>query len=194
MKVVLLFCLVVYVQVNMAAFSAAVLGATGEVGEQIVRALQRSNEFTKIILVNRREVELVGPKLEQRVVGMNTPDELEANCKEILEGVDAAYMALGMGKASQAKNKEQLMFVDCDLPTAFARAAKEAGVRHMSLLSSVGADKSAQYSSFTGTNAGGGCVINPVLSFSAFSVFHVRFSLRLCFSQTFVTHTGGTAM
>mmetsp|Transcript_73198 Transcript_73198/g.172020 ORF Transcript_73198/g.172020 Transcript_73198/m.172020 type:complete len:154 (-) Transcript_73198:30-491(-) len=54
------------------------------------------------------------------------------------------------------RSKDELEKVDCLLPSAFAHGAKEAGVRHLSLLSAIGADIAGKHSALTGSSAGGG--------------------------------------
>lgn len=63
---------------------------------------------------------------------------------------------MGVGQPSKIST-EELTRVDLDIPTSFAKASKAAGcVRHISLLSSVGADPEQKPSRWTGTTAGGG--------------------------------------
>eukprot|EP00904_Undaria_pinnatifida_P013794 jgi/Undpi1/9545/HiC_scaffold_27.g12001.m1 len=63
---------------------------------------------------------------------------------------------MGVGKPSKV-SREELERVDLAIPTAFAKASRDAGcVRHISLLSSVGADASLKPGRLTGTTAGGG--------------------------------------
>ena len=63
---------------------------------------------------------------------------------------------MGAGQPSKL-TAEQLKHIDLEVPTAFAKASKAAGsVRHMSLLTSVGADASCKPSRLTGTVAVGG--------------------------------------
>ena len=46
---------------------------------------------------------------------------------------------MGVGRPSKS-TKEVIMQVDCDLPIAFANAAKATGTQHFSTLSAVGSD------------------------------------------------------
>lgn len=75
-------------------------------------------------------------------------------------GVTACLVTMGLGQPSKA-TAEEVRRVDVDIPTSFARAAKQSGcVRHLSLLSAVGADINAKPSRLTGTAAGGGLYCN----------------------------------
>jgi len=137
-------------------FSAAVLGASGQVGMPLVRRLARRKGVTRVVVLHRRHVpELASiPKVEQWIVPMGAGDTeaLHAMAREKLKGIDAAFVTLGVGKASQV-TAAALEHVDVELPTAFARGAKAAGVRHMALMSAVAADLEAE-SWFNHTHAG----------------------------------------
>lgn len=79
---------------------------------------------------------------------------------------------MGVGKPSKV-TAEELTRVDLEIPTSFATASKAAGcVRHISLLSSVGADAEAQPSRLMGTTAGGGLYLGLKGKVSARACFH----------------------
>lgn len=70
--------------------------------------------------------------------------------------VSACFVTMGVGKPSKV-SPEELERVDLQKPTAFATASKASGcVRHISLLTSVGADADAKPSRIGGTSAGAG--------------------------------------
>jgi uncharacterized protein YbjT (DUF2867 family) len=64
-------------------------------------------------------------------------------------------MALGAGKASEL-GKDELYKVDTQIPVDFAKKCKADGVDHITVLSAVGADPNATYSSLTKSAAGFG--------------------------------------
>lgn len=143
---------------------AAVLGGSGAVGTEVVQQLvSRPEEWGKVLLVNRRNVAALAalPRVSEHVVDM--PDgggaALSASAEAILRdnAVDAIFVTMGVGRPSKVDEAE-LQKVDVELPAAFASAAKQAGVRHCSLLTAVGADASATPSTlpFFRTSAGGG--------------------------------------
>eukprot|EP00903_Cladosiphon_okamuranus_P019450 g17884.t1 len=141
----------------MARFSAAVLGASGQVGGCVVNALLAEPRCTTILLVNRRTLDKYNdePRITQHVVEMDT---LATAAVPLLQEaqVAACFVTMGCGKPSKV-SREELEKVDLEIPTAFAQASKSAGcVRHISLLGSVAADPDAKPSRITGTAAGGG--------------------------------------
>eukprot|EP01004_Peranema_trichophorum_P008109 NODE_6870_length_834_cov_30.637131_g6270_i0.p1 GENE.NODE_6870_length_834_cov_30.637131_g6270_i0~~NODE_6870_length_834_cov_30.637131_g6270_i0.p1 ORF type:complete len:233 (-),score=69.17 NODE_6870_length_834_cov_30.637131_g6270_i0:83-781(-) len=135
-------------------YRAAVLGASGNVGKEVVKYLNEIPECSKITLVNRRVLPEFSnmEKVEQHVVDM---DKLHEQSLPLLEGVDAVVVTMGVGAPSKV-SKEELERVDVTLPTEFAKAAKQAGVRHLSILTSTGSDINSKPCKLTGTMAGGG--------------------------------------
>lgn len=144
----------------MAAMRAAVLGGTGSVGKEVIKALVACKECEKVVMINRREIDLkefASAKVEQRVVDMDKLDQLSDNLRA--SSVNTIFVTLGVGQPSKlpkATGKEELMRVDCTLPTRFFQSAKAADVGTVALLTAVGSDINSKYSSFTKTGAGGG--------------------------------------
>lgn len=70
--------------------------------------------------------------------------------------MSACFTTMGAGQPSKI-TAEELKRIDVEIPTSFAKASKTAGcVRHMSILTSTGADANCKPSRFSGTIAGGG--------------------------------------
>ncbi|CAK9113565.1 Oxidoreductase HTATIP2 [Durusdinium trenchii] len=121
-----------------------------------------------VLLVGRREVPGLGggdSRVTQQVVAMPQDpadaaklDAFRAEVTESLRGTDAAFVTLGVGAPSKV-DAETLRFVDVTIPTEFAKGAKAAGVRHVAILTSCGADKTAKEHWLTGTSAGGGLYV-----------------------------------
>jgi hypothetical protein len=83
-------------------------------------------------------------------------DNLEdKSADSIFKDHNAAFMLMGIGQARKA-SKEELERIDADVPIAFSAACARNGVKHMSVLSTVGADSKQNYSRWTDTAAGGG--------------------------------------
>lgn len=140
---------------------AAILGGTGSVGKEVIKALASSAECDRIIMFNRREVDLAGfesPKVTQQVVDMAKLGELQAMLTE--NDVNTVFVTMGVGAPSKLprgeEGKEELHRVDCVLPSQFLASAQKANVRSAVLLTSVGANIKSKYSRMTGTAAGSG--------------------------------------
>ena len=118
-------------------YTAAVLGATGNVGGEIVRTLVASPRCARVIVVTRRSTgAFTDPKVTEVVVHM---DRLEAELAPHLDGVDVALAAFGVGKGSATMADDEVRRIEVAYPLAFCRAAKAAGARVAAVMTAVGA-------------------------------------------------------
>lgn len=122
-------------------YRAIVLGATGAVGSALVGELLLSPRCAGVVTLGRRTNEgLAGHpqagKLDARIVDL---EALEAATREAAVGCDVAFCVLGIGQPSKASEAE-FRKIDLGYARAFAAGARAAGVRHFSLLTSVGAN------------------------------------------------------
>src|SRR5262249_55541257 len=87
-------------------YTAMLLGATGNVGGQILRLLEQSSLCRQVVVVTRRRVaDLANPKVRQVVVNMdNLTEELAPHAT----GVDIAIAAFGVGKGSAKMADEEV--------------------------------------------------------------------------------------
>lgn len=109
------------------------LGASGAVGGEALRALAGMPGVGRITLLNRREIALPGPGVVQHVIDPGDP----GSYRPLLAGHDVAICTLGVGEPSKTP-KDVFVRVDRDMPLAFAQACHAAGIGHFSLLSAVG--------------------------------------------------------
>ena len=124
----------------------AILGATGHNGRALLAHLLERDNVTRVVAINRREVKDAhdeDPRLERHVVE-NMVENLEAAATPLLEGVDAAFMCCGVGDPVTVKFQE-LKVADLEIPLAFARAAKAAGVRNFTFISGLWANSKSPY-------------------------------------------------
>ncbi len=112
------------------------LGATGAVGNHAALTLAASPEVRRLTLLGRRPAaNVTGNAVAQQVVDVFEP----ASYAPFLAGHDAAICTFGVGQPS-AVARAELRRIDHDAVLAFARACKDAGVRHFELLTSVGSN------------------------------------------------------
>jgi len=117
-------------------FSIVMIGATGAVGTEVVKALVRMDAVARITLLGRRKFEgIVSDKIDQHVVDVMDPESYAIH----LGGHDVAICTMGVGEPTKAPRAE-FTKIDHDAPMAFGLACKAAGVQHFELLSSVGAN------------------------------------------------------
>lgn len=113
---------------------AIVTGATGLVGNLILKELLNDNDFSEIRIFVRKPSGITSPKLKEVVSPMMDIDSLSS---EIIG--DILFNALGT-TIRQAGSKKEQQRIDRDLPIAFARIASGNGVKLMLNVSSVGAN------------------------------------------------------
>ena len=111
------------------------LGATGAVGSHVAKTLMRMPEVSGLTLLGRRPLEgLGGEGLSQYQVDVFDPSSYRTH----LPGHGAAVCTLGVGQPSKI-SKDEFVRIDKEVVLAFAAECRQAGVRHFSLLGSVGA-------------------------------------------------------
>lgn len=115
------------------AISVVMLGASGAVGGHALAQALALPEVTQVTSLGRRVLPHTNPKLRQEVVDVFDPETYAPH----LAGHRAAICTFGVGEPSKV-SREEFLRVDKTAVLAFATACKAAGVRHFSLLSSVG--------------------------------------------------------
>ena len=118
---------------HMANKTALVIGATGLVGEETLKQLLNSAQYSKVIGLTRRPLDIKHAKLENPVVDFDKPGQYSSI------KADDVYCAMGttIGKAgSQAAFRR----VDFEIPLLVAKLALDNGAAKFILVSSMGAD------------------------------------------------------
>jgi len=116
---------------------ALILGATGVVGGELVRLLCRNENYEKIVVWARRELNFSHKKLETKIVNF---DEI-ANLPS--ENFDEIFCALGT-TIKQAQSRENFAKVDLTYPLEAAKWGKNSGVKRFILISAPGADANSR--------------------------------------------------
>jgi uncharacterized protein YbjT (DUF2867 family) len=112
-----------------------VVGATGLVGRETVRALLDTGD--QVVAWVRRPTGLRHPGLSERLVDF---EQLEAAYTLGPEGPPVAAVCCLGTTIKQAGSQERFRRVDYDYVLAFARAAKRAGVGTFAVVTAMGAD------------------------------------------------------
>lgn len=118
---------------------AIVIGATGAVGKDLVEELLSRREYEKIITFTRRPLDIKSEKIESYIIDFDRPSDWA----HLVKG-DVLFYALGTS-LKQAGSKEAQYRIDHDYQLSFAKAARENGVPHVVLVSSLGADRSSSF-------------------------------------------------
>jgi uncharacterized protein YbjT (DUF2867 family) len=121
-------------------YRAVVIGATGAVGGALVAELLTSPSCTEVLALARRASNTFDAlpgrdKLQWHVIELS---KIESMTRDTAHGCEVAFCTMGVGQPRKVSAEEHWR-VDVEYARAFARGAAAAGVRHISLLSSVGA-------------------------------------------------------
>lgn len=113
---------------------AIVIGATGMVGTQLVKALIENRDYSEIISLVRRPSGVTNTKLTEQIINFDEPE----TWKKLVKG-NVLFSTLGTTIA-QAKTKEAQYQVDFTYQFMVAKIAAENGVTHYVLVSSAGSN------------------------------------------------------
>ena len=114
--------------------TAIVVGGSGVVGGHLLNYLLASNNYSRVISLGRRKLDIKSEKLEQYIIDFDK----FGTYAPLLQG-DDLYLALGTTMA-KAKSRENFRKVDFSYPLNISKAAMDNGVNQLMLVSSVGAD------------------------------------------------------
>jgi uncharacterized protein YbjT (DUF2867 family) len=112
--------------------TALIIGATGLVGSKIVRRLNDSKFYSRVILLVRRKSDFNHLKFEECLIDFDNIDP------ESIKG-DDVFCAIGT-TIKKAGSKENQYKIDCEYPYKIAHIAKQNGAKQFILVSSIGAD------------------------------------------------------
>ena len=142
---------------------AIVIGATGLVGNLILKELLSDNDFSEVRIFVRKPTGIINPKLKEIITPMTDINTLSSE----IQG-DVLFNALGT-TIKKAGSQEEQQRIDRDLPVAFAKIASENGVKIMLNVSSLGANLNGGF--YLKTKAE---MENGTGKFFPQSVFHFR--------------------
>jgi uncharacterized protein YbjT (DUF2867 family) len=118
---------------------AIIIGATGLVGNLILKEVLSDNAFSEVRIFVRKSTGLVNPKIMEFVSPMIDIASLSSE----IQG-DVLFNAMGT-TLKKAGSKEEQQRIDRDLPISFARIASGNGVKLMLNVSSVGANMNSGF-------------------------------------------------
>jgi len=123
--------------------SAFVLGATGEVGRELVRELLSNEGFSRVTTLGRTPLDYDGPNKERLLQRTLDFEKLE-DFREEFRGHDIGFCCLGTSRAKSGT--EGFKRVDHHYVAESARIAKEEGsCLHFNLVTSMGSNKNSWF-------------------------------------------------
>ncbi|MDA3781113.1 MAG: NAD(P)H-binding protein [Bacteroidales bacterium] len=115
-------------------FSIVMLGASGAVGAETLDTLLQFENIEQLTLLGRKTIpDIDFDYVQQYKISISDPTSYH----NYLEGHTTAICTLGVGEPSKM-SKEEFVKIDKIAVLDFAKACKEAGVKHFELLASVG--------------------------------------------------------
>lgn len=117
---------------------ALVAGATGLVGKNIVNELLEHNDYKKVIVLSRRELNRSHPKLEVIIVDFDQLDEISIN-----QNIDECFCALGT--TQKKAGKSGLLKVDYTYVLKLAELCKRYSIPKFLVVSSQGANTNSTF-------------------------------------------------
>jgi oxidoreductase len=115
--------------------SAIVIGGTGATGSQLVKQLLASEKWGKVTAIGRRPVEGEAEKLVQVTADFEKLEETKSQWA----GHDVVFNCLGTTRR-QAGGPRGFVKIEVTYSENAARMAKEAGIKHFSVVSAQGAN------------------------------------------------------
>jgi uncharacterized protein YbjT (DUF2867 family) len=120
------------------------IGATGQVGSAVVRALAEEPSCTEVVMANRRAIALTGDPRLRQVVFDTAPPQFSADVTTLARsmvahgGVVYGASCVGVGKGSLQWSEEELKALEVGVIGSFARGCHAGGITRFALLSAAG--------------------------------------------------------
>jgi len=118
--------------------TALVAGATGLVGKQLVNQLIANDEYSKVIVIARREINMSHPKLELKLTSFDQLDELTFD-----ETIDECFCALGT--TQKKSGKKGILKVDFEYVVQLAKLCTRLSISKFLVVSSNGANANSSF-------------------------------------------------
>lgn len=113
---------------------AVILGATGLIGKELLKQLLNHDNYVKVTILLRREIDIEHPKLVKHIIDFDKPEEWN----KLING-DELFMAFGT-TIKKAGSKEKQYKIDVSYQFEVAKAAFNNGCKKLILVSSAGAN------------------------------------------------------
>jgi uncharacterized protein YbjT (DUF2867 family) len=110
-------------------------GATGLIGNEILKLLENDSYFEKINVVSRRPLELKSKKSNLNIIDFKNFNSY----LNVIDGSDIVLAAIGTTQSKVGFNKKKYREIDFDIISNAVKACKEKNVKHFSFVSSAGA-------------------------------------------------------
>lgn len=121
---------------------AALIGASGLIGNEILSLLTNDHLYKEIWVITRRPLSIQHPKVKEKIIDFAD----QAAYRLSLQGADHIFCAIGTTQKKVKGDKTAYRKIDYDIPVNAAKWGAELGISHFSLVSSIGAnDQSSNF-------------------------------------------------
>ena len=129
------------------AYSAIVLGSTGNVGRQIENLLVASQAVRQVVVVNRRQTDEFKGFSKVREVAVPDLEKLAEVAESAARdaGATVGFCAIGVGSGGRRMPDAEVRKIEVKYPEAFAKGCKAGGVLSLGLLTAAGADINSSF-------------------------------------------------
>ena len=120
--------------------TAALIGATGAVGEQLLQQLLDNPAYQQVLLFSRRSSGVQHDKLREVITELDQLEALQAAdaLEPPLPTIDQGFCCLGSTR-KKAGSFKRFQEIDCDYVVNFARFCQDLGAEGYSVISAMGA-------------------------------------------------------
>ncbi len=128
------------------SFRVLIIGATGQVGAAVVRALVAEPSCTEVVMLSRRSSSLSHEARVRQVIVDTAAPQFAANVTALAQSLVAhgdpvcGASCVGVGKGSLQWSEEDLKALEIGVVGGFARACRAGGITRFALLSAAGTD------------------------------------------------------
>ncbi len=150
---------------------AVIFGGTGLTGRHLVSKILKDPNFSKIIIVSRKKINLSHRIITNKMINFSRYEEIESS---ILKN-SIVFSCIGTTMHQVNRNKKKYKSIDLDITVNIAKASKKVGAKKFLFISSAGANSLSKsfYLKLKGD------IENAVIDCNCKSVFIFRPSLLL---------------
>lgn len=116
--------------------SALLVGATGATGSKILQELINRGDWSRVVVISRRDPGVQSEKVETIIVKDMKNDAIDV---DKIRGLDHLFVATGTTRDA-AGSADAFRDIEVGIPENIAKASKEAGISHASVVSAGGAN------------------------------------------------------
>lgn len=133
------------------AFRVVIIGGTGQVGAEVVRALAAEPACAEVVMVNRRAIVSTASDRVRQVILDTADAQFSAAVAEVAQRVVAhgdrtcGVSCVAVGTGSLNWSEEQLRALEIGVVGGFARGCRTGGITQFALLSAVGSNSKSRF-------------------------------------------------